>query len=322
MVFRGGLVFGNAQGVRDRKLPERSLLRFMYATNGATSLGRDGIILTLPFFENPTIQETQRPRWTKHDLLGRNGQMFTFAGAQSRRVKLTFNLTLPHIMEDNKHPAIRYISGPDPKSDIRNAMRVSSGEGAGNPRSDGTGGPYSGQLPDAIEETVTEDHKNLHTYTDADIARPRSGAINLITWWVNVIRSATINNGRDPTLGPPIIMLRHGKLYQDTKFICESYSISFDEQAGYELRDLINRKIVVSMELAEIKIGDDYKPGDIERGDSITGWHDLMAYGIMDPKNDPQVLGKPVATEKSSFWPWADDVPLDPYNREFLNQQE
>ena len=310
MVFRGPLVFGNAQGVRDRKLPERSLLRFMYATQGATSLGRDGVILTLPFFENPIIQETQRPRWTKHDLLGRNGQMFTFAGAQSRRVKLTFNLTLPHIIEDNKHPVVRYISGPDPKSDIRNSMRAME-------RDDPTASLYG---MDALETSPIDDDPDPNSeeenpYTEANISKPRSGAINLITWWVNVIRSATVNNGRDPTLGPPIIMLRHGKLYQDAKFICESYSISFDEQAGYELRDLLNRRIVVTMDLAEIKIGDDYMPGDIERGDSVTGWHDLMAYGIMDPKNDPQVVGKPLVTEKSSWNPLtAKDVPINPYS--------
>tara|TARA_R110000824_G_scaffold56413_3_gene154446 strand:- start:21262 stop:22239 length:978 start_codon:yes stop_codon:yes gene_type:complete len=273
------IIGGGTSEVKDRGLDEKSFLRFMYPMAGTGGVGtKDGTILTLPFFENITIDESQRPRWSKHDILGRNGQLFTFTGSQSRTIKLTFNMTFPHIMKENPFPIGRYINGEDVKANIRKSMK-----GALNPAQK--------------EELGWDEVKDEETRSNVDdfskegsIGDKRLHTIKLITWWVNVVRSSTINNGRDPMLGPPIVMLKHGPLYRDVKFICQGYNINFDEMAGQDLATLLNRRITVSMDLAEVKFGDEYAgPGLIQgaKADSNTGWHHLMEYGIMDPGNDP-----------------------------------
>ena len=276
----------------------------MYPTSNG-SAGRDGVILTLPFFENPIIQESQKPRWTKHDLLGRNGQMFTFTGAQSRRIKLTFNMTFPHILKDNRDPIARYIQGSDPAGEIRDSMRTATKTVQILPNNNPNLSPAS--TPGAVTVVTTPLTEEVDDFTTSKISKPFLHGKQLVTWWVNVIRSSTVNNGRDPSLGPPIVMLKHGPLYKSAKFICEGYNISFDEEAGYELDSLLNRRIVVSMDLAEVKFGENYYPGapyaeDIGGGgDAVTGWQHLIDYGVMDPDND-EVFVEPLAPKNDSYW--------------------
>jgi len=250
--------------ILDRELPERSLIRFMYPSANSR---KSRITLTLPFFENPIIQETGRATYSKYDLLSRSGEMFTFGGSKSRRIKLTFNLTLPHIRANNKEPLYRYMqygtSNPDEKAKMRMDMRMF----------------LEPSVDVNIEKAPLPFFRNRSVEDDT---------VRLITWWVNVIRSSTTNNTRNPKLGPPIIILKHGPLYRDAKFICEGYEIAGEEVAGYELASLLNRRIMVTMNLAEVKAGDfeDYKPGDEIKGDNLTGWDSLLDYGIMDPAND------------------------------------
>ena len=251
--------------ILDRELPERSLIRFMYPSANSR---RSRITLTLPFFENPIIQETGRANYSKYDLLSRSGEMFTFGGSKSRRIKLTFNLTLPHIRKENREPLYKYMqygtSNPDEKAKMRADMRNFN----------------------KPEDHINSDNVLLPIFRNRSV---EDDTVRLVSWWVNVIRSSTTNNTKNPKLGPPIILLKHGPLYRDAKFICEGYEISTEELAGYDLASLLSRRVIVTMNLAEIKAGDfeDYKPGDEIKGDNLTGWDSLLDYGIMDPANDP-----------------------------------
>ena len=137
---------------------------------------------------------------------------------------------------------------------------------------------------------VVKDEEILSNVDDFDkpahIKNKEKHTAALVTWWINVIRTSTLNNGKDSRLGPPVIMLKHGPLYQDAKFICQKYDISFDETAGYDTGSLLNRRINVSMDLLEVKFGSGYTPGDINKGDALTGWQDLFEHGRLDPNND------------------------------------
>lgn len=52
----------------------------------------------IPFLENPVITERGRSNLNSYKLVGRNGELFSYAGADSRKFSLTFNLSLLHII--------------------------------------------------------------------------------------------------------------------------------------------------------------------------------------------------------------------------------
>ena len=61
---------------------------------------RERVIRTyIPFLENPQINERGKARLNTYDLVGRAGQLFSYAGAESRRLSLSFNISLLHVLE-------------------------------------------------------------------------------------------------------------------------------------------------------------------------------------------------------------------------------
>lgn len=52
----------------------------------------------LPFYETPLITESKNARHSTYKLLGRNSDLYSYMGADSRKFKLSFNITLPHLL--------------------------------------------------------------------------------------------------------------------------------------------------------------------------------------------------------------------------------
>ena len=82
----------------DRKLPERAKLMFYFPK---PSIGDDYFIVEMPFFENVRIRESKKARYQKYSLLSRSSNLYSYLGADSRQLNLSFNMTLPHILDDN-----------------------------------------------------------------------------------------------------------------------------------------------------------------------------------------------------------------------------
>jgi len=53
----------------------------------------------IPFLENPQINERGKARLNTYDLVGRAGQLFSYGGAESRRITVSFNISLLHVLE-------------------------------------------------------------------------------------------------------------------------------------------------------------------------------------------------------------------------------
>ena len=81
----------------DRRLEERSFLTFNYVSNGEVTE-----IVTLPFFEHVNITENKKARIQKYSLLSRSSDLYSYLGADSRELELTFSMTLPHIIDSVK----------------------------------------------------------------------------------------------------------------------------------------------------------------------------------------------------------------------------
>jgi hypothetical protein len=108
--------------------------------------------------------------------------------------------------------------------------------------------------------------------------------IDLIMFWVNLIRASVVNDTNNPTTGPPIIRLTHGIMYENIPCLCTNYSISWEERAGYDMETLLPRRIKFSLELEEFRTGNfgDYEPGTVD-GDNLAGFEAVIEYGSMDP---------------------------------------
>jgi hypothetical protein len=92
----------------DRALPERTNLMFFFPT---PSVGSDYFTVELPFFENVKIKESKKAKYQKYSLISRSSNLYSYLGADSKVLSLSFNMSLPHILEE--HPDInldKYIS--------------------------------------------------------------------------------------------------------------------------------------------------------------------------------------------------------------------
>jgi hypothetical protein len=92
----------------DRALPERTKLMFYFPM---PSEGDSYYTVELPFFENVSIKESKKARYQKYSMISRSSNLYSYLGADSRALNLTFNLSLPHILEE--HPDInldKYVS--------------------------------------------------------------------------------------------------------------------------------------------------------------------------------------------------------------------
>jgi hypothetical protein len=80
-----------------RKLSDRSHLTIEFPQSD------NRVIRTfVPFLENPTVSEKGKANLNNYNLVGRAGQLFSYGGADSRKLSVNFNITLLHVMEEEK----------------------------------------------------------------------------------------------------------------------------------------------------------------------------------------------------------------------------
>lgn len=257
---------------RDRKLEDRSFLTFNYPsdTNGKR------LKVILPMYENPTIRESEKARLVTYSPLGRAGNLFTYTGADSRKFTVEFNVTLDHIIGFgqawDKHVFQTVKPG---RTSAKDQFKIKE--------------PLSQSILKAA--VVRREFLELLGVdnTDQIEANNKDHAISVVNYWVNIIRSSVLNNSINPLLGPPIVRINHGILYRDVPCVCTDYSISYDEQAGYDLNTLMPKRIKVRLNLHETRTGNfnKYEPG-AEQGnyhrDTATGWESIIHHPYeLDP---------------------------------------
>ena len=315
----------------DRKLPERSKLMFYFPV---PTQGSDYYVVEMPFFENIKIMESKKARYQKYSLISRSSNLYSYLGADSRVLNLSFNMTMPHIMDDNPgltlDQFIRYQSDKDnieaEKKKFKEPYKAAEGI-AGMAFQLGThytkelafasakqvllndkilGSDYNrlkliekygiigagignAEVPTIQQNTTTQlnagqanqdaaEAKAKKDMEDNENTQLKYRIIDLIIYWTNIIRSSVVNNAANPIYGPPTIRLRHGILYQDIPCICTDYSISYNEEAGYDINTLLPRQLKVTMKLEEIRTGDfgSFDTNNVISQDNLAGWEAVV----------------------------------------------
>ena len=296
------------QFIKDRKLEERSKLTFEFPSVGE---GVDAAI-TMPFFENLSITESKRARYEKYDLLARSSQLYTYLGAESRKLNLTFNLNFPHILEQGTSTALEnYISTVSVENNEaerdrfflkggseeitqslkQNAQKFTRHFYTGAPFesffqkfNDGTTQEVRRELSDGSLLPIPEDPYEVRVAVETS---EKTKMINLVMYWMNIIRASVTNNSEQPIYGPPVVRLNHGIMFQNIPCICTDYNFEPVEAAGYDLQTMMPRQVKISMRLEELRAGDyeKFKPGDLVARDNLVGWEAVVSrpHQSMDP---------------------------------------
>jgi len=300
----------NQTQVYARRLHERSFLMFEY-------YGSDSQVTRahMPFLQNINITEVGKANLASYNLLGRAGQLFSYGGADSRKLSLEFELNALHLFhlqqtEGLTDRLMRTIKNTDKEQDRRSFFEPSNKFKYG---SQGTPFDYSANAVSELkrffgEQTINELSSKLKS-VDRHRAEPgtdpkvdlfldntfegpvTSGdvfkSLNLIMYWVNLVRSSTLNNSKNTVYGPPIVRLNHGPMYMNSPCLVEDYKITIDKGSNYDVETLIPYSLKFSMSLIESRAGNfgDYQSGDLGNGDNLTGWESIIDSNVLDSMN-------------------------------------
>lgn len=240
--------------------------------------------------ENIQIDEKVVANYAQYTPIGSNGSTFAYLGTKSREFDISFNMTLPHIMESTLMKPEIYNNTLS-KPELQKSFFIEETDWNFNQP------PKSNKVKNFIRD-VDARHQSLLTERDELINqdrlelgfgwRSRHEALVKIMNWVNLIRSSCLTSSRKPYLGPPIVRLHHGILYSNVPCIVNSYNITYDQMNGFDSKTMLPRVISVKLNLKEVRLrGKPFSLG--EDGDYMPGWDSFIheEFVTLDP-NIPQ----------------------------------
>jgi len=282
-----------------RAMDQRSRIVFHYG-------GDPEPLIFLPFYENPTITETQSANYAEYNPIGRAGSLYAYTGASSRKIKVKMHFTLPHLamheMGINRFTRIFANSGKESdkllftqnakfssmqkKGDAANSLSKavekvylsilaeSEGSFLNNAQLSTL---YGNQATQAVLNSVLGP-------LGANVDLPESAVtethkvIDTLLFFIALLRTSVTNKATNPMYGPPLLRLDFGTLYQSVPCICKSYNLSWEDEAGYHLETLTPRRLTVALTLEEVRVGDfgQYEPAKFVKGDNLTGWESAI----------------------------------------------
>ena len=258
----------------DRRLPERAKLVFYFPnpTEGESKY----TVVELPFFENITVDETKSARYVSYKLLSRHSDLYGYTGADSRKFRVSFSINLHHLMteypnyvnlnivKNTKSSGLIFNAG-DFFGPTQNSNEVEGqAQKAATDYNDYIKTDDSGGIRNVLNHLVNQKDYNKN---DADVILSEElsrtandfdrKAVEIVLYWTNIIRSSVVTNARNPILGPPILRLTHGVMYQDIPCIAKSYGFSIGgESSTYHVDTLLPTDITFNLELEEFRTGD------------------------------------------------------------------
>lgn len=308
----------NNQIIKNRYLAERSFLYYEYPQ----SAGKSPLEFYFPFLENIDISENQKPNLATYDLLGRNGNLFAYLGARSREFSIRFNITLPNVLDyisnvglstqflnflnysqkDLDYYSLSKNSLPLNDFPVKTSNNKNRNKNSNYEKNIQENIAYSNEQEpftspyDFSEGSVIGNNENsriLQDYLKTESKRLNTSsksakdAVNYVILLLNIIRTSTVNNSKNTSLGPPAIYLNHGTMYNNIPCICTGYNIDVKNNSGYDLVSLTPRQISISLTLSENRTGNfgEFKPFNYIEGENMAGWEAVIEKGTMDPYN-------------------------------------
>lgn len=297
-----------------RKLAERSNLLFEFPQTNERRLQ-----VYLPMLENCQISEAKKANLASYDLLGRSNTIYAYMGAKSRTINLKFNITLLNVLD--------YIEREGLAEKFKQQFNIFNESRETRQKYfliESLGGPYAGlstSMNSDIKYGNGMPHSKIHREYFQKLINARFGngsafddfasflikglgetptfgsganqfknlnrTIDLIMFWVNLVRCSVNNNSQNTSLGPPIVRLTHGIMYNNIPCVVESQNIRIMDESGYDTQTMLPRQIEISMTLNEVRIGNygKFVAKKFVDGDNNVGWEAVITENNMDPYN-------------------------------------
>jgi hypothetical protein len=269
---------------RKRLLAARANIEFWYPDKANT-------VMTLPFFENPKITESATASYVEYNPLARSSSLFVYTGAKSRRFRIEAKYTLPDLMG---HPMgiaryKRIFSETDEASqrDLfllgTRAFKLSDREPLSSiaaearkfffDNSDFSLAFRSAQIPDISSLPAQLEFENFLNNPEGD------RAVDTMLFFVALLRSSILNNADNPVQGPPLARLNFGTLHESVPCIVKGYTLDWDDKAGYEVQTLTPRRLVISIDMQEVRVGNfgKYTRSAMIEKDNLAGWESVIS---------------------------------------------
>jgi hypothetical protein len=218
-------------------MEDHGFLRFIFADDE----------FLLPFFENPSITESRSASYAEVPVMNRNEPWRVWTGASPQKVDVTFNMTLPHIMQFAIKTAYQ-----------TNIITAGYNENY----SDKTWDAYQIATTDYEERQFKEYIESREYITSGGTDSPPSQRTNsddyeltqYVSHMIDLIRASVIGSvSKNYVEGAPVVNLKFGTLYDEVPFVVKSYNFKFeDSNKGYHNETLLPRVIKVRMSLESI----------------------------------------------------------------------
>lgn len=233
------------------------------------------VIRYLIFLGNATVKEDRKATYVQYNPIGRNSSLFSYTGGESRVFTVEYQTGFNLVSSILKTGAANISDLTNYPRDIgdsndRQALFFQSTSNPDPFRKSGAGGFTSSN--DLNQDNI----------------------VRFMDYQIGLIRSMLLNNAEDPTVGPPLIRLNYGMLYEDIPCIMESYSInnpfSTDPKDVHDV-DFIgnlliprNKNYTINMVLKEVRTGDFLKtkfaPSVVTRRDNNVGFEQIISNPI------------------------------------------
>ena len=270
-------------------LEAAAFLRFEFPHPDGTAL--TSFFRTCPFYENAIIKESQAAMLIEQQPIGRLGTLFGHTGAKSRKFDVSFSMTLPFIREVAKtfqlDPTPSNMSKKEqqdmffvPKYDDNQTYNTKIRSFAEYKESF-LKKFVEGDTQTSEGEKLNEMYGNTFGFpglANDDASKSHAAVVDVIVYWLELIRSSVKTYAPNPAVGPPIIRLFYGIMYSNIPTIASNYNISIDENAGYDVVSLLPRRINISLTLNEVlddtSVG--FRSGTTSSEDSVHGWEEVV----------------------------------------------
>jgi len=229
----------------------------------------------VPFLGDIAVTESRKANYVNYSPISRNTQIPFYTGSDSRIFKIVYEIAPAFLQQsDNFSFLLTILTGAlvgdtkTPASDKDLFLATSQSQSMPLIFSYRTRG-----LPPENKDEII---------------------VRFIDYQINLIRSTVINNAIKPTLGPPLVRLNHGILYQNIPCICLDYNVEQQYQDSSKkqygpVSKISAYKTVITFTLQEIRNGNflstPFNHTDSIAQDNIVGWEQIIetGHGSLDP---------------------------------------
>ena len=290
----------------DPKIEERASIIFNFYDGGQPKR------VALPFFENAVIKESKRANYATYNPIGRSSSLFSYLGAQSREISISFNLTTPliverylkleeridakrtrteiqedykslyetsnnsvKIVEDTVERFYSVLTGEEQLAYDQDLSILDAATKTFSPEAIQASFAATPFVPiPTTAQAAAIGGKLANKASEIDRSGVRKGHQAVLSL-INLIRASVVNNVNRPMDGPPIAILDYGVQYRNVPCIVQDYSIEFNDKYGYDLALMLPRVIECSLKLSEVRpSGSVASTGN--QGYKIKGWESFL----------------------------------------------